>query len=366
MPLLPLRFGQNLPMKRLTPILLALFTTVLISGFLILSAPSVGHTQSLGGFSQRRVAILEFQNISKDKEFSWLGLAVPETLTTKLNAVRSISLIERSQINKILKEQEFAVSDLADPKKVVKLGRLLGAQVIVIGSFSRFRNRILFNLRFVDVETSAILHTAQARGATGDADKLFDSLNSLADAAIEALNKRVVIRAGERRVARAAPAERITPTAKERKRLYQAPAANLTAFALYGKGLEARKKFRWDEAIRFYRQAIEKDPDYADALNALGIVLTGKGRWREALRNYTLALAIYMEKGNEKNKAGTLNNIAIIHYNQGRYARAMEFHEKSLAIAKRLGDQAGMAKTLGNIFYSEQSVRVQNLVDHSW
>ena len=64
MPLLPLRFGQNLPMKRLTPILLALFTTVLISGFLILSAPSTGHTQSLGGFSQRRVAILEFQNIS--------------------------------------------------------------------------------------------------------------------------------------------------------------------------------------------------------------------------------------------------------------------------------------------------------------
>lgn len=322
---------------------------LILSIAVIFGATPAPAAQSLGGFSQRRVAILEFQNISRDKEFSWLGLAVPETLTTKLNAVRSISLIERSQINKILKEQEFAVSDLADPKKVVKLGRLAGAQLIVIGSFLRFQDRILFNLRFVDVETSVILHTAQARGATGDADKLFDSLNSLADAAIEALNKRVVIRAGETRVARAAPAERIAPTAKERKRLYKAPAASLTAFALYGKGLEAQKKFHWDEAIRFFRQAIEKDPDYADALNALGVVLDDKGRWGEALRNYTRALAIYRKKGDEKWEAGALNNIGIIHDMQGRYALAMEFHEKSLAIEKRLGNQAGMAKTLNNI-----------------
>ncbi|MFP6869517.1 MAG: tetratricopeptide repeat protein [Nitrospinota bacterium] len=143
----------------------------------------------------------------------------------------------------------------------------------------------------MDAETGAVLHTAQSRGATEDADKLFDSLNFLADAAIEALNKRVVVLRGKIRVARAAPAERITPTPRERERLHRAPAASLTAFALYGKGLEAQKQFRWDEAIRLFRRALEKDPDYAAALNGLGIVLMDKGRWGEALRSYKRALA---------------------------------------------------------------------------
>ena len=92
-------------MKKFTaPILLTLLATVLMSGSLILSSLSTGHAKSLGDGSQRRVAVLEFQNISRDREFSWLGLTVPETLTTKLNAVRSISLIERVQINKIYKD----------------------------------------------------------------------------------------------------------------------------------------------------------------------------------------------------------------------------------------------------------------------
>ncbi|MFP6869516.1 MAG: hypothetical protein VCE91_09230 [Nitrospinota bacterium] len=74
--------------------------------------------------AQRRVAILDFRNVTQDKEFSCLSVAVPKSLTTKLNAVRSISLIERTQIDKIFKEQEFAVPDFADPKKALKLGRL--------------------------------------------------------------------------------------------------------------------------------------------------------------------------------------------------------------------------------------------------
>jgi len=46
---IPSNFCQYFPMRKFTaPIQLALLTTVLISGFLILSAPSVGHAQSLG------------------------------------------------------------------------------------------------------------------------------------------------------------------------------------------------------------------------------------------------------------------------------------------------------------------------------
>ncbi len=313
---------------------------------LVLSAGFVLGRPAPSPAAQRRIAVLDFRNTSNHPELGWLSQAVPETLVTKLAGVASIHVIERGQLAKVIKEQRLGMSDLFDPSKAAKVGRLAGAHVIVIGGYVVFGKDLMFNLRFVDTETAIVLHTAQVQGGVSDGKALFAALIRLADAAVESLGKKVVVRGGEKRVVKAAP---VSVTPRERRRLAAPPAKSLTAYALYGKGLAAYKKGRWREADALYARALERDPAFAGAAGWRATVLIGLGRYAEALNLNARALALYREKRDEKNTAAVLNNIGVIHKRQGRYDEALRRYEESLDIKRRLGNQAGIAATLGNI-----------------
>jgi TolB-like protein len=62
----------------------------------------------------RRVAVMDFVNTTKDPAMEWLGPSVAETVTTKLNSIRSLQLVERAQFYKVLTEQKLALSDIVD------------------------------------------------------------------------------------------------------------------------------------------------------------------------------------------------------------------------------------------------------------
>ena len=68
---------------------------------------------------------------------------------TKLAGVASIHVIERGQLAKL----RLGISDLFDASKAAKVGRLAGAQVVVIGGYVVFGKELMFNLRSVDTET---------------------------------------------------------------------------------------------------------------------------------------------------------------------------------------------------------------------
>ncbi|MDP6484986.1 MAG: tetratricopeptide repeat protein, partial [Nitrospinota bacterium] len=296
--------------------------------------------------AQRRIAVLDFRNTSRHQGLIWLSQAVPETLVTKLAGVSSIHVIERGQLEKIIKEQRLGLMDLFDPSKAAKIGRLAGAQVVVIGGYVVFGKGLMFNLRFVDAETGIVLHTAQVRGGTSDEDALFGTLTRLADAAVESLGKKVVIRGGEKRVVKAPP---VTLTPRERKRLAAPPAKSLTAYELYGKGLEAYKKNHWREADALYARALQRDPALADAAGWRARVLGDLGRYAEALDLNARTLTLYRKKKDDENTAAVLNNIGEIHRKQGRYEEALRRYEESIDIERRLGNQAGIATTLNNM-----------------
>ena len=114
---------------------------------------------------------------------------------TKLAGVASIHVIERGQLAKL----RLGISDLFDASKAAKVGRLAGAQVVVIGGYVVFGKELMFNLRSVDTETGIVQHTAQIQGNAATGKALFGALNRLADAAVESLEKKVVIRGGEKR-----------------------------------------------------------------------------------------------------------------------------------------------------------------------
>ena len=57
-------------------------------------------------------------------------------------------------------------------------------------------------------------------------------------------------------------------------------------------GIILAARGRYDEAIENYRQAIQINPNFPEALNNLGEALADKGRFDEAIKNYRQAIQI--------------------------------------------------------------------------
>ncbi len=94
---------------------------------------------------KRRVAVLDFDYATVHDYVSDLfgsdvdiGKGIADMLVTNLVRNGTYSVIERSQLDRILQEQNFQQSGRADPSSAVRLAKLLGVDAIVIGSITQF------------------------------------------------------------------------------------------------------------------------------------------------------------------------------------------------------------------------------------
>lgn len=90
------------------------------------------------------------------------GDTAAEDLTTRLFETGKFDVIERSRLRQIIREQSMGTVDLMDPSTVARLGRLVGASGVVVGTFSRRSDRFLVNARIVLVESADVVSAAGA------------------------------------------------------------------------------------------------------------------------------------------------------------------------------------------------------------
>lgn len=81
-----------------------------------------------------------------------------------LRSFSSFDMLERPDIDKVLTEQEFSHTVVVDPSTAAKLGKILGAEYIVLGAVTglarvdgEYAGRV--TLRMVEVETARIVLT---------------------------------------------------------------------------------------------------------------------------------------------------------------------------------------------------------------
>ena len=90
------------------------------------------------GFSQLKVAILDFENTSGVDKYDGLGKAMSNMLITDLKKnihPSKIVFMERSQLNQILDEQNIQKSKNFDKSTAVSFGKLSGVDFSSIKSF---------------------------------------------------------------------------------------------------------------------------------------------------------------------------------------------------------------------------------------
>lgn len=108
--------------------------------FLVLAAAALAgcgagvKTVIRGDFDpSERVAVMPFSGKDEDT-----GLSLAEAFTTYLMDA-GFEVIERAQLDAVLKEQKVSLSGAMDPKAMAQVGRLAGVGVIVTGSYRERR-----------------------------------------------------------------------------------------------------------------------------------------------------------------------------------------------------------------------------------
>jgi curli biogenesis system outer membrane secretion channel CsgG len=151
--------------------------------------------------SRRRIAVLDFDfsNVSSPSFFSTFPGAskgVSDILINRLVKDGTYSLIERSRIDAVLREQNLGASGRLDASSAAQIGKILGVDAVIIGSVTRmdaqarnsggsFGIRLPFglsvdttdldayvqlNARLVSTSTGEILSVAEGAGNVSQSD----------------------------------------------------------------------------------------------------------------------------------------------------------------------------------------------------
>ena len=102
-----------------------------------------------------------------------LGNEIQDKLINAL-VDRGISVVERSRLEEVLREQKLSYSGLVDLGSAKQVGKLLGADAIILGSIRDASNSVATNLRLVDLESGVAL-----AGASVEVAKTPDIANGL-------------------------------------------------------------------------------------------------------------------------------------------------------------------------------------------
>ena len=133
----------------------------------------------------KRVAIISFDNSSgKISEYGDLGGPLRDMLTTDLKEVKNLTMVDRQALEKLLTEQNLNNSKSFDQATATKLGKLLGAEIIITGTYFEFFGSLRIDAKFINVETGEIAFSV---GVDGAREKFFELKNSIANLIINKL-----------------------------------------------------------------------------------------------------------------------------------------------------------------------------------
>jgi hypothetical protein len=123
-----------------------------------------------------RVWILPFEQHHPDAELEYLQEALPALLTVALSQSDNYTIVDRQHLNHLLAERSLTLEGLTSDAKL-RVGKLLGATVMVIGSFARYDGGLLLTVRATDLERGVITVTAEASGAVSQLPELVGHLH---------------------------------------------------------------------------------------------------------------------------------------------------------------------------------------------
>jgi len=139
------------------------------------------------------IAVLYFDYGGKKADLEPLREGLAQMLITDLAELGEIRVVERARLKTVLEEQKLGASGKVDAATAARLGKLLGARALVLGSYFDLAGTLRVDARVVEVETGKIVRSVGVNGPAADfwalerdlAAKLADTMRTALPAAFE-------------------------------------------------------------------------------------------------------------------------------------------------------------------------------------
>lgn len=186
------------------------------------------------------------------EDLAALEVGLQQMLTTEFAVNEALRVVERSQLRRLMEEQDLGASGRVDAETAARLGRIVGARYVVTGGFMDWQGDFRLDLRVVNVETSEIVRTERVR-------KKKEELYAIVVEAAQNLTRGLDLPPLPQQAARERETRQVPTEAVE----------------LYSKALLYADRGRTEQAVELFNQAIERFPQYTEARQALQQLQSG-------------------------------------------------------------------------------------------
>ena len=209
------------------------------------AAPRPREAANSSSIPQKSIAVLPFENLSDDKNAAYFADGIQDEILTKLASIADLKVISRTSTAKYKSK----------PEDLKTVSQQLGVATVLEGSVQKAADKVRVIVQLID-----------ARADTHLWAKTYD--RDLAD--VFAIQSEVAQEIADSLKAKLSPAEANT--------VASAPTKDTEAYDLFLKGefehRVANSNFRpeaFDQATRWYKEAIARDPNFALAMAQLAI-----------------------------------------------------------------------------------------------
>jgi TolB-like protein len=194
------------------------------------------------------VAVMYFTNsaLMGNADYQPLSKGMAELLITELSRNRNIRVVERDRLQELLAEQNLSSGDRVDKETAVRMGKILGAGHMLMGTFVIDpRENMRIDVRAVNTETSEIEYVESIEGK---ASKLLSMVSELG----------TKVNGGLKLPARPADAPKFSDAGGKNPNQFR-------AMLLMSRAIEEQDRKNVPAAVALYKQAIEANPDFERA-----------------------------------------------------------------------------------------------------
>lgn len=194
--------------------------------------------------NEKSVAVLPFENLSKDEENAFFAGGVQDEILTDLARIADLKVISRTSVMKYKSDLERNLREIATT---------LGVSHVVEGSVQRAGERVRVNVQLIDARNDAHLW---AEHYDRDVADIFAIQSEIAERIANQLRAKLSL--------------------SEKAAIAERPTTDLVAYAYYTKAKEVDVWSNWEGAeksmaqkIGLLEKAIQRDPNFALAYCAL-------------------------------------------------------------------------------------------------
>jgi|GEM_PF-6223798 len=216
-----------------------LLVLLCLNGAEVLSAADMTKVDTL--------AVIPFETIGDFQNPELFSHGLPDGIACDLALAPNLVVIERMKLSQILSELQLSQTGLVREEDMGRVGQLLGARILIVGTVQTAESFLRIHSRGVDTRTGIVLFSVKHDGRFEQTRHVFDFQDAVSRKILSAMGVSIISEGGEK--------------------LQGPPSGSFEAYLKYVNGIRAMDKGDIPDGMEALQKAADLDPRFQRAIN---------------------------------------------------------------------------------------------------